>query len=173
MTWMPVSAREALDGPTADPEVVLWHFSHPDWDEDVRISTDNADLISIEPFVRGTRSAWRADPATEPFLHATTYVEMPGDRKAVPQARVAFEANVPEIVKELRKITAMATVHFAVVVASAPDVVIKEFSELSLISAEYGEENGRLIVSIAREQFEQEVVPFVIVNKDRFPGLWR
>jgi hypothetical protein len=67
----------------------------------------------------------------------------------------------------------MATVHFAVVVASAPDVVIKEFSELSLISAEYGEENGRLIVSIAREQFEQEVVPFVIVNKDRFPGLWR
>ena len=62
------AAREAQDAvATSDGEVVLIKFEHPDLDAPVRVSSDDAEVVSMEPYMRGTYSTWETDDGS-PFL---------------------------------------------------------------------------------------------------------
>ncbi|TIY07279.1 MAG: hypothetical protein E5V16_21390, partial [Mesorhizobium sp.] len=60
MRRVSLNARLAIDQVATDElEVVLVMIEHPLLEEPVRLSSDNADRISVEPLMCGTRSTWR------------------------------------------------------------------------------------------------------------------
>ena len=171
---MSLNARLAQDAAhSAEIEVVLIMVEHPDLAAPIRLSTDNADRISVEPLIYGTRSTWRgSDPATEPFLFILASAEMPSDLEGAPaEASIVIEAVTGEVARLLRSFTSRATVHMAVVLASSPDIVEFEATGMRLMLAEGGA--GEVTATIGREPVEEESLPGLRFTKDRFPGLHR
>ncbi|MCA0963276.1 hypothetical protein [Salipiger bermudensis] len=170
-----LNARAQQDAAFADDlPVVLLEVSHPDLDAPVRLSSDNADLISqsAEAQIRGTRSSWRgANQENEFFLWVPMGLEMPGDEDDVPaQMRIVidlFDATLPAL---LRSFETRAKANAAVVMASTPNLVEQAWLGLEVVTARFG---SQIAVQMSREPIEDEGAPMHVVGKHRFPGLYR
>lgn len=166
-----MNARLALeDEYSGEIEVVLLHIDHQDLEAPIRLSTDNADRISVDPEIYGTISNWRGGSATDPYLWIIASAVLPDDAEDAPaQATIALENLDTEIVTLLRSFTDPPTVSAAVVLASSPNHVEAEYSGLMITSADITA--GEIALSLSRDEIELEPFPAGRMTKHRFPGL--
>jgi hypothetical protein len=173
MNRLSLNARLAMDQIGAeDLFVILFEITHPDLEGGpIRLSTDNAERISIDPLIYGTRSNWRgADPVTQPFLWIIASALLPSDQEDTPAAaQIALENLEAEMVALLRSFRTPATVNMAVVLAETPDLIEAEYLDLQLLSADISD--AELLLSISRDEIELEPFPPGRMTRDRFPGL--
>jgi len=171
MRRVSLNARAAQDAAASDEvEVLLVRITHPDLDEPIRLSSDPTERISVEPLAYGTRSAWGGTVAVHWFVLASTVV--PDDVDDAPAAAtMILEAVDRDIASALRSTTARATVAMAVVLASSPDVVEAEWTDLQLVSAEG--DAGEIRLSISRDPITSEPWPSRRMTRAAFPGLHR
>lgn len=172
MRRISLNARLAADAQASDEiEVVLFRITHAELEAPIRLSTDNADRISDDPLIYGTRSSWGgADPLTDPYLFIIASAVLPSDLEDAPAtAQVTLENLDSAIVELLTSFLSPATVDLAVVLASSPDLPEAEFTGLQLLSAEA--DAGAVTLSLSREEIELEYFPTGRMTRDRFPGL--
>lgn len=169
-----LNARLALDAPaSSEVEAVLLVIEHPALEAPIRLSTDNTERLSVDPLYYGTRSRWRgANPLTDPYLWVVASALLPSDLDDQPASATIVLDNLDARMAELlRSITDPATVHMAVVLASSPDHIEQEFTDLRLVSHEISA--GEIALQISREEIELEHFPGGRMSRDRFPGLHR
>lgn len=167
-----MNARQAVDEPvSSEIELVLLEITHPQLSAPIRLSTDNTERLSDEPLIYGTRSSWRgAKPDTEPFYWVLAAAVVPGDDEAAPAAaQIVLENLDSEITHLLRSFTDPATIAMAVVLASSPSLIEAEWADLQLTSAEGSA--SEIILTISREEIENEYFPSGRMTRQRFPGL--
>ncbi|WP_299165784.1 hypothetical protein [uncultured Tateyamaria sp.] len=172
MTRISLNARLANKTAHDDQvQVVLFEFTHPELDAPVRLSTDNTERLSIQPVSYGTRSSWRgANPVTEPFLWIIASWTLPSDQPDAPAfATITLEQIDRRIGDVLQSFYDLATVSMAVVLASSPDVVEVEYTDLRLIEATI--KDGSIELAISREEIELEFFPAGRMSPAKFPGL--
>jgi hypothetical protein len=162
-------AQDALASP--EIEVVLFEITHPDLDAPIRLSTDNAERVSTDPLIYGTRSTWRgANPVTEPYLWVIASAVLPSDSQDDPgDARIVLDVLDAAYAEVLRSFTDLATVHMAGVLASSPDVIEVEVLDLKLTVAEIADTEVSL--TLTRENIELEYYPPGRMTRMKFPGL--
>lgn len=169
-----LNARLALDAETSEEiYVMLFEIEHSELPEPILISTDNGDRISDEPLVYGTRSRWRSSTGKpRDFLWLIASTVLPSDLDDAPAAATIILENLDRAMAEvIRSFTTPATFHMAVVLASSPDLVEFEFTDLQLTTAEITA--GEISLSISREEIENERVPGGRMTSRTFPGLHR
>ena len=174
MRRLSLNARLAQDADLSDEiHVVLLQIEHPDLDAPIRLSTDNTERITTEPLVYGTRSRWRgANPMSEPFLWVVASALLPSDLDDAPAAATIMLENLDSgMAVLLRSFVDTATLHMAVVLASSPDLVEAEWTDLQLGSAEIT--GGEITLQFSREEIELERFPGGRMTRNRFPGLHR
>ncbi|PTW61437.1 uncharacterized protein DUF1833 [Breoghania corrubedonensis] len=167
-----LNARSAQDATASDEvEVVLIRITHPDLDTTIRLSSDPTERLSLEPLTYGTRSTWQTDDGS-PFLFVLLSTVLPDDQEETPPAAtLILEVVDKDMAKPLRSTITRATVDFAVVLASDPDVIEAEWLGLELISAEG--DSGQITLSISRDPITSEPWPSRRMTRDAFPGLHR
>jgi hypothetical protein len=169
-----LNARLRQDAQADDEvEVVLLRFQHPDLDAPVYVSTDNADILSFEPFMRGTRSTWLSmagAPIDYLFIGASAVLPDEGDDGPMP-AQLALEILDSGIATVLTSTVIPADVDIAVVMASTPNLVEAEFRRLKFASADG--DAGLVMLTFAHRPVWQESYPSGRQTKQRFPGLFR
>lgn len=167
-----LSARQNQDAAAGgDFEVVLFYITHPDLSEPYRFSTDNADELSLDPYIRGTRSTWMgSNPATDGFVGILAEAVLPDDKDdALATGQIAIALSDQALVTAVRSVTTVPSIHLAVVMASSPNVVEYEVRDLDIVSAEI---NGdEILLTFSRENAELEPCPAGRFTKDAFPGL--
>ncbi len=174
MRRLSLNARLAQDADLSDEvHAVLLQIEHPMLAAPIRLSTDNTERISTEPLVYGTRSDWRgADPALEPFLWVVASALLPSDLDETPAtATIILENLDSSMAVLLRSFTDVATLHMAVVLASSPDLIEAEWTDLQLLTAEIT--GAEITLQFSREEIELERFPAGRMTRDRFPGLHR
>lgn len=167
-----MNARLAQDADaSAEIEVALLLIEHPELEQPIRLSTDNAVRISDDPLMYATLSTWRgSDPATQPFLWIVASAILPGDAEDAPAtAQISLENLDSEMVELLRSFTDPPTIHMAGVLASAPDLIEMEFTDLQIVSADITA--GEIVLSISRDEIELEPFPAGRMIHAYFPGL--
>jgi len=167
-----LNARQAHDDQSsAQIEVVLFEITHPALEAPIRLSTDNTEHLSSDPFTYGTRSAWRgADPLSDPYLWIIASAVVPDDNEDAPAAsQIVLENLDARIAEILRSFTDQATVHMAVVLASTPDDIEGEWLDMRLMSAEGTA--SEITLSLSREEIELEYFPSGRMTRHKFPGL--
>lgn len=173
MRRLSLNARAAMDEVGTDALfVVLLEITHPELEGGpIRLSTDNAERISIDPLIYGTRSTWRgANPVTQPFYWIIASALLPSDQADTPAAaQIAVENLSSEMVMLLRSFRTPATVNLAVVLAGTPDLIEAEYLDLQLLSADITD--AEILLSISRDEIELEPFPSGRMTRDRFPGL--
>lgn len=156
---------------TKELYVVLLEIDHPELNAPILLSTDNAERLSDEPLFYGTRSAWRGEKKRD-FLWVVASTLLPSDQEDAPASATIILENLDRRMAEIvRSFTDPATVHLAVVLASSPDHIEAEYSDLLLTSAEITA--GEISLSISREEIESELVPGGRMTSRTFPGMHR
>lgn len=174
MRRLSLNARLAqLDLRPEEIEVVLMRMTHPLLTAPIRLSTDNTERITADPLVYGTRSRWGgANPVTEPYLWVVASTLLPSDLDDAPAAASIVLENLDAGMAELlRSFTEPANVDLAVVLASSPDEVEAEYTDLRLVGCEITA--GEITLRLSREEIELEQMPAGRMTRDRFPGVHR
>ena len=174
MRRLSLNARLAPDAPiSAEIEVALICVEHPDLPAPIRLSTDNTERLSDEPLYYGTRSTWAgANPLTQPYLWVVASAVLPSDLEDAPAAaQIVLDNLDSQMAAVLRSVTSPPTVRLAVVLASSPNRVEAEWSDLRLVAADI--DAGQIVLSLSREEIEQEMFPGGRMSRERFPGLHR
>lgn len=166
------TAREAQDAvATSDGEVVLIKFMHPDLEVPVRVSSDDADIISMEPYMRGTYSTWLSDdgsPVAYPFVGMG--VKQPDDATDAPaQASLVLDPLDSRLSEVLTSTIIPANVDFAVVMRSSPNFVERQYRGLLLVQSDG--DGGLIALSFSRRAVLEEPSPSDRTSKERFPGM--
>lgn len=172
MRRLSLNARMMQDAEsTSEIYVLLFRFEHEDLEAPIRLSTDNTERLTSEPLTYGTRSTWGgADPSTEPHLWIIASALVPSDLDDAPAAgQIVLDNLDRKIVELLRSFTTPASVSMAVVLASSPDVIEQEWTDLDLVSHDV--DAGEIMISFSREEIEQEFYPAGRMTRSRFPGL--
>lgn len=172
MRRVSLNARMAQDAQaSAEIYVALFQIEHPELERPIRLSTDNTERLSSDPLYYGTRSTWRgANPIRDPFLWIVASAVMPSDLEDAPAtAQLVLENLDQEIVNLVRSFTSPATIHMAVVMASSPNLIEAEYTDLNIISADINA--GEISLSISREEIELEYLPGGRMTARTFPGL--
>lgn len=172
MRRLSLNARQALDRQATDEiEVVLVIIDHPDLDQPVRLSSDNAERVSVEPLLYGTRSTWRTTDGS-PFLFVMLDAIVPDEQDgAMAQASLAVEILDSDLATILTGTTVQATCQMAVVMASSPNVIEAEFTDLLMTDADV--DSGQAVLRFSAEMILDEPFPTDRMTKERFPGLHR
>lgn len=171
MRRISLNARLAQESDFSEEiEAVLFLIEHPDLEAPIRLSTDNADRISLDPEMYGTISAWRGGSAADPFLWIIASAVLPGEAEDAPaQAQLVLENLDTDMVEIVRSFIEPPTVSIAVVLASSPDTVEAEWTGLLIVSSEIT--GGEIVLSLSRDEVEREPFPAGRMTKHRFPGL--
>lgn len=137
------------------------------------MSTDPTDRLSDDPPVYGTRSSWRgANPILDPYLWTVASVLLPSDREDDPAvASIVLENLDSRMAGLVRSFITAANLSMAVVLASSPDEVEAEWTDLRIVSCEITA--TEISLRISREEIELEYFPTGRMTRDRFPGLHR
>lgn len=171
MRRLSLNARTALDDEySGEVEVVLLCFDHPELAAPIRLSTDNAVRISVDPEVYGTVSMWRGATPDDPYLWVIASAVLPSDTEDAPaQATIVLENLDSGMAALLRSFTSPATVSLAVVMAASPNRIEAEYTGLILASADITA--GEIALALSRDEIELEPFPAGRLSKHRFPGL--
>lgn len=166
-----LNARLAHEADTSgEIEVVLFHITSPELEEPIRLSTDNAVRVSVDPEVYATVSNWRGGSVATPYLWIIASAVLPGETEDAPaQAQLVLENLDAGMVELLRSFTDPPRVSMAVVMASSPDLVEAEWSGLQIASSDITA--GEIVLSLSRDEIELEPYPSGRLSHHRFPGL--
>ncbi|WP_320194745.1 hypothetical protein RMR10_010260 [Agrobacterium rosae] len=174
MRRVSLNARLMQDAQASDEiYAALFEIEHPELEKPIRLSTDNTERLSSDPLYYGTRSTWRgANPITDPYLWVVANTLLPSDLEDAPAAATLVLENLDhEMVNVVLSFTTPATIHMAVVLASSPNLVEAQFTDLQITSADI--DAGEISLSISREEIESESVPGGRMTSRTFPGLHR
>ena len=157
---------------SAEIYAVLFEINHPDLPKPIRLSTDNTERLSSDPLIYGTRSTWRgANPITDPYLWIIASTLLPSDQDDAPAAGTLVLENLDnEMVRLVRSFTNVATLHMAVVLASSPNLVEAEYTDMEILLADI--DAGQIVLSFSREEIEMEPFPADRMTRNNFPGLF-
>ncbi len=172
MNRVSLNMRLAQDADsTAEIYAILFEINHPSLEAPIRLSTDNTERITSDPYVLGTRSNWRgANPATEPFLWVVASTLLPSDLQDAPANGTLILENLDDrIVKVVRSFTDLATINMAVVLADTPDFIEHETTNMKIMSHDINA--GEVTLSFSREEIELEYFPAGRTSRNFFPGL--
>lgn len=173
MRRLSLNARMALDDPAAEEvEVVLFMIEHAELEEGpIRLSTDDTEELSNDPYLMGTRSDWRgSDPETQPFLWTIASAIVPSDLDdASSSGSVVLENLDSRMVKLIRSVSTPPTVHVAVVLASSPSNIEAEWHDFLITDANVSA--GEITLRFSREDVENEAFPPGKMTRNYFPGL--
>ncbi|PJI56032.1 hypothetical protein CTI14_00270 [Methylobacterium radiotolerans] len=160
-----MSARAALQAAqTDDVAVMLAIITHPSLPEPVYLSSDPTERISSNPLAYGTRHQKTV------YSFVLMSAVLPDDQdRSPPKTTLVFENVSSDMVAALRSITSPATVELRVVLASTPDIVEAQFTNLRTVRATY--DADRVSLDISREPFTSEPMPAGRMTASRFPGL--
>ncbi|WP_411034545.1 hypothetical protein [Shinella sp. BYT-45] len=163
------TARRLLDS-TAIPndEVVLLRIRHPDLDEDILVSSDATEMVSVSPLQFGTRSTWLGEEKV--FLTISMGIDLPDDTTDAPMAAsLVLDILDSRIAEVLTSTHEPATVDMAVVLRSSPDFIERQFLGLLMEGAEG--DGGSVSLSFERRKIHEDPCPRDRTTKERFPGL--
>lgn len=168
--YVSFNARQAGDAAaTDDIDVVLVIIEHPVLDAPVRLSSDNAVRLSIEPLEYGTLSSWRT-PDGEPFKCIMMGAQLPDDSDDAPaNGSLVIEIHDARLAALLSSTTVPATVHMAAVKAATPNLVEAEFVGMQLDGADV--DAGTATLSFGLKPVLAERAPTDRMTKQQFPGL--
>lgn len=168
--YVSLNARAAGDAAaSAEVEVVLVIIEHPALDFKVRLSSDNAERLSLEPLTYGTRSTWRT-PDGKPFEFIMMGCQLPDDTDDAPSAgSLVLELHDQRLADLLRSTTVPAIVHMALVLANTPNLVEAEFIGMQLDGAEIAA--GDATLSFGLKPITVERYPADRMTKEQFPGV--
>ncbi|KMK68587.1 hypothetical protein [Puniceibacterium sp. IMCC21224] len=172
MRRLSLNARQAQDAQgSGQIHVALFEISHPSLDAPIRLSTDNTERLSDEPRMYGTRSSWRgANPLTEPYHWVVASALLPSDLEDAPSsAAIVLEDLDGEMARLMRSFGDMAFVRMADVLASSPNEIEAEWSDMTIQSSSMS--SGEVTLALGREEIEQELFPSPRMSRTRFPGL--
>lgn len=172
MRRVSLNARMAQDAvASSEIEVVLIEINHDELDAPIRLSSDNAERISTDPLIYGTRSNWRgADPKVDPFLWIVASAILPSDSQDnTGDARLVLDVIDAEVAELLLSFIDLATIHMAVVLASTPNDIEAEILDLKLTVAEISDTEVSLTLS--REEIQNEYYPAGRMTRSKMPGL--
>ncbi len=172
MRRISLNARIAQEkGSTAELYAALFEITHPTLPKPIRLTSDNAERISKEPYVMGARSNWRgANPITEPFLWIAVSVLQPGDQDDAPAAMTLVLENIDDkLTKLLRSFIDFATISMAIVLADTPNNIEAEWTGMDLTTSTIT--GGEVSLQFSREAIEDESFPPGRMTRFSFPGL--
>lgn len=167
MRYVSLDMRALLQGTSDEDDlgVLLATITHPDIEEPVRLSSDNKDLISTEPYVRGTKVG------EVEYIHAIRGSKLPESTDTSPQGELVINDLDGSLARAVRVISPEpATISMAIVRASQPDIVeinVGEWEITSLTS-----KAGTLTLEIA-DSDRDEPLPSHRMSKNLLPGLFR
>lgn len=171
--------KAAQDQQTAENVVILVTITHETLAEPLRLSTDATVRLSTDPLKYGTRSkllgstapTGELDTAAD-FLFVLMAAVIPEDREqGITSTEIVLENVDSGMIDVARELKTPARVDFAVVLASTPDYVDFEWTDLRTISVDYDEVS--ISVAVSREDVMGVACPFGHMTKSRFPGLHR
>ncbi|NDW04077.1 DUF1833 family protein [Jiella pacifica] len=154
-----------FDDETGEVVVLLLAFDHPDLDEPMLISSDNADLVDFEEQLRGTVSRG----ATYHFMPMEIALPEEGE-DAQPTLRLTVYDVGQELEPLLQKSVTPATVTAEIVLASAPDDPEVQFADFELTQAAI--EAGNAVLDLTVDTLASEPFPADTFTPGRFGGLW-
>lgn len=163
------TARRFQDGDAPhDYEVVLLWIRHPDLDEDIFVSSDPTELVSVTPLQYGTRSTWLGE--AKAFLMIGMGIDLPDDSTEAPMtASLVLDILDSRIAEILTSTIEQAQVDMAVVMRSSPDFVERQFRGLLMETAEG--DGGSVSMRFERRKIHEDPCPRDRTTKERFPGL--
>ncbi len=161
-----LNARAELQaGRSSAVPILLVTITHPSLTAPIRLSTDPTERFSVEPLVYGTRSGGNQ------YLFVLLSAILPDDMpNTSPQTTLAL-ANIDSgLSASLRSITSPCWVDLTVVLASAPDDILEQYTGLR---GRRGSSNAAQVsLEISREPFTSEPCPAGRMTKQRFPTLF-
>jgi hypothetical protein len=164
--FLPLSTRQAINASvTADFVIALVTISHPDLEGSIRLSSDPTKRFSVDPLKYGTESGGLR------YDFALMSVSLPDDRMGSPAAvTLAFENVVADMAQAIRATLTPATVDIKCVLASDPDVVEEQWSDLRGVQGSY--DASRITYEISRQAISNEPWPAHRMTQGRFPRLY-
>ncbi len=159
-------------GSSAEIRMALFEISHADLPQPIRLSTDNTERLSIDPLYYGTRSTWRgANPVTDPYLWVVASTLLPSDKEETPAGGTLVLENLDaEMVRTVRSYKDMATIAMAVALASSPNLLEAEYTDMEILSADI--DAGEIVLTFSREEIEMEPFPADRMTRNNLPGLF-
>jgi hypothetical protein len=167
MRYVSVDMRALLQGANDDDDVgvLLATITHPDLEEPIRFSSDNKDVISIDPYVRGTRVG------EIEYFHSIRGVRLPEATDASPRGELVIDDLDGSRARAVRTLSAEPpAISMVIVRASRPDLVEIDVGEWEIV--EVSTKAGALIIGIA-ETDRDEPLPAHRMSKLYLPGLFR
>ncbi len=149
---------------TKEAFIVLMTISHPNWTDDVRISSDPTSLLPVAN-VRGTLSNGLE------YLFGNFAITLPSqDSTQTTRATISVDNVSREIVRQLRQANTKVNIDLKVVLSSNPDLVEVTVSDFKLERVQY----DAFVVTgdISIEYFDLEPFPFQRFTPSKFPAIF-
>jgi hypothetical protein len=167
MRYVSMNMRAVLQGTNEEDDVgvLLATITHPSFEAPVRYSTDNKDLISIEPYVRGTKVG------DLEYIQAIRGARLPESTDISPRGELVINDLDGSLARAVRTTAPEpATISMVIVRAAAPEIVEIDVGEWEV--AGVTSKGGTLALEIA-ETDRDEPFPAHRMSKLNFPGLFR
>jgi hypothetical protein len=163
---LPLSVRASINAEATDDLVItLVTITHPDLADAIRLSSDPTHRISVNPLVYGTVSEGLV------YEFVLMGVSMPDDRMGSPASvTLAFENVAADMAKVIRAAITPASVNIKCVLASAPNLVEEEWSNLLGVQGNY--DASRISYEVSRQAISNEPWPAHRMTQNRFPRLY-
>jgi hypothetical protein len=163
---LPLSVRRAVNaGVTADFVIVLVTITHAELPSAIRLSSDPTKRISVDPLRYGTQSGGLF------YDFVLMSVSLPDDRAgSAASVTLTFENVAADMAKAVRAALTPATVDIKCVLASDPDVVEEQWSDLRGVQGNY--DATQITYEVSRQAISNEPWPAHRMTQKRFPRLY-
>ncbi len=162
-----LTARSAFNAEeTGEQLVVLCEFN-AGTDDVVRLSSHPTTRLDDDPLRYGTIHQG------EEYGFVLMNAILPDDQDGAATSSTAlqFENVADDMAAVVRAVSEPVDVRLILVLASAPDIVEEEYTDLKTLRATYSADS--ITVEISRDQVASEPWPAHRQTKRRFPGLYR
>lgn len=167
MRYVSMNMRRLLQGTNEEDDVgvLLATITHQSFEAPVRYSTDNKDLISLEPYVRGTKVG------DLEHIQAIRGVRLPETTDISPRGELVINDLDGRLARGMLTIAPEpATISIVIVRAAQPDIVEIDVGEWEVASVT--SRGGTLALELA-ETDRDEPFPAHRMSKLNCPGLFR
>lgn len=150
---------------TKETFILLLTISHPDWTDDVRVSSDPTQILPVNGPLRGTISNG------DEYIFVPFTINLPAqDDTGIAKATIVVDNTDRRIVDQIRSASSAVTVGIQIVLASNPDVVEVSYADFKMERATY----DALIVTgeISVEYFDLEPYGSKRFTPSDFPGMF-
>ena len=162
-----LNARAAFNAQeTGDVPTTLVTITHAALPVPVRLSSDPTLRLSSDPLKYGTRSQGQV------YEFVLMSAVLPDDREDTPATvQLALENVSSDMTSLVRASIEPATIDFAMVMASEPDIIEMRWTGLCAMRTTY--DASQIMIEVSREAILGEPWPAHRMTQARFPGLFR